>query len=298
MTNLPHTPHSADLLPIVQDEKEIAELLAENLAARGFETITAGNGEEMFEALDAAAPRRPDLILLDIMLPGEDGLSLCRRLRTPGSGLDETPLIILSALGELTDRVVGLELGADDYLAKPFEMRELLARIRALLRRTRALKKRVDELKKTSTAVQQRVAEGPAGETFPTFRRTEEARFADAADAAKDASVRQTIWRFGSWRVNMDARHLIDESDVTIALSSMEFRLLKLFLLNPQRILTREQILYRMNNRSDAYDRSIDVQISRLRSKLRDSGRNASLIRTMRGDGYMLAVPVLKEAQE
>lgn len=126
MTNRP-------LLLIVEDDAEIAELLEENLRAHGFDTVTAANGVELFSTLET---RRPDLLLLDIMLPGEDGLTLCRRLRAGDGGVSETPIIFLSALGDLTDRVVGLELGADDYLPKPFEMRELLARIRAVLRRS------------------------------------------------------------------------------------------------------------------------------------------------------------------
>ena len=121
----------APLILIVEDEAEIAELLEENLHALGFETCAVRDGAGLFDALSR---RKPSLILLDIMLPGEDGLSLCKRLRVPGSGFETVPIIFLSALGELADRVVGLEIGADDYLAKPFEMRELVARIRALLR--------------------------------------------------------------------------------------------------------------------------------------------------------------------
>ena len=199
-----------------------------------------------------------DLILLDIMLPGEDGLSLCRKLRVPGTPYEYTPVIFLTALGELTDRVVGLELGGDDYLPKPFEMRELVARIRALLRRA-----------------------AMSG--------------TDGGEVDTGPSVSQcTLWKFGPWRVNTGARALIDEHDVTIALSAMEFRLLMMFLQHPQQIISRESILEHMADRSDSYDRSIDVQVSRLRAKLRDSGRNPTLIRTMRGDGYMLAVPVKK----
>ncbi|MDO5537099.1 MAG: response regulator, partial [Desulfovibrionaceae bacterium] len=120
---------------IVEDEQEISELLEENLGALGFRTHAVSDGQGLFAAL---AEKRYDLILLDIMLPGEDGLSLCRRLRAPGTPYQNTPIIFLSALGELTDRVVGLELGGDDYLPKPFNMRELVARIRALLRRSAA----------------------------------------------------------------------------------------------------------------------------------------------------------------
>ncbi len=243
----------ADIL-IVEDEPEISELLEENLNALGFHTLAVPDGAGMFAEL---TQNKYDLILLDIMLPGEDGLSLCRRLRTPGAPYEHTPVIFLTALGELTDRVVGLELGGDDYLPKPFEMRELVARIRALLRRAAAPK-------------------------------------ADNGLTAERAGSQCLIWKFGPWRVNIGARHLIDEHDVTVALSAVEFRLLMLFLQQPQRIISRESILEHMADRCDSYDRSIDVQVSRLRAKLRDSGRNPTLIRTMRGDGYMLAVPVEK----
>lgn len=246
----------APLILIVEDEAEIDELLEENLHALGFETCAVRDGAGLFDALSR---RKPSLILLDIMLPGEDGLSLCKRLRVPGSGFETVPIIFLSALGELADRVVGLEIGADDYLAKPFEMRELVARIRALLRRSSM--SGMSETQHTTMHVPEEVAE---------------------------------IWKFGPWRINMAAHHLIDENDVAVALSANEFKLLKYFLMNPRRVLTRDMILDRMGSRSDTYDRSIDVQISRLRSKLRDSGRNASLIRTLRGDGYMLVVPVSK----
>lgn len=245
----------ADIL-IVEDEQEISELLEENLNALGFRTVAVGDGTGMFAEL---AQNRYDCILLDIMLPGEDGLSLCRRLRAPGTPYEHTPVIFLTALGELTDRVVGLELGGDDYLPKPFEMRELVARIRALLRRAAA------------------------------------ARTDESGPDAKRSNSQCTLWKFGPWRVNTGARHLIDDHDVTIALSAMEFRLLMLFLQHPQQIISREHILEHMADRSDSYDRSIDVQVSRLRAKLRDSGRNPTLIRTMRGDGYMLAVPVEKK---
>lgn len=240
---------------IVEDDREISELLEENLNALGFRTVAVGDGAAMFAEL---AQHTYDAILLDIMLPGEDGLSLCRRLRTPGTPCEHTPVIFLTALGELTDRVVGLELGGDDYLPKPFEMRELVARIRALLRR----------------AAMPGTDDGRAG--------------------TASSGLQCTLWKFGPWRVDTGARHLIDERDVTVALSAMEFKLLLLFLRHPQQIVSRERILEHMADRSDSYDRSIDVQVSRLRAKLRDSGRNPTLIRTMRGDGYMLAVPVEK----
>ncbi len=248
---------AATRILIIEDDTEISELLQEGLTARGFETYALDSGKRLF---DGALDFVPDVILLDVMLPGDDGLTICRKMRQAGSGFETTPLIIVSALGELTDRVVGLEIGADDYLVKPFEMHELVARIRALLRRTQ----------RTTAAVTQTVAHT----TEPQRR----------------------IWQFANWRIDMDARNLIDETGVTIALSSMEFKLLEYFLLNPHRVLTRELILERIGSHSEYYDRSLDVQMSRLRAKLRDSGRNPTLIRTMRGDGYMLAVSVTKDA--
>lgn len=242
---------------IVEDDEEISELLKENLSLYGFSVWTFQNGATFFDALMQHAP---DLIILDIMLPGENGLSICKRLRAPGSSMEFVPLIFLTALGDLTDRVVGLELGADDYLAKPFEMRELVARIRALLRRS--------------------------GHKEPN----------NSANTANNLlnSLSHQIWRFGGWKIDIGARQLIDDKDVTVSLSSNEFKLLMLFLSNPQRVLTRESILNHLGSRMDNYDRSIDVQISRLRSKLRDNAKNPSIIRTMRGDGYMLSVTVQK----
>lgn len=246
----------ADIL-VVEDDREISELLQENLEALGFHAVCVFDGEGMFAEL---AENTYDLVLLDIMLSGEDGLSLCRRLRASGSAWKRIPVIFLTALGELADRVVGLELGGDDYIVKPFEMRELVARIRALLRRTRD--------------AQPAPSEGSASASVET---------------------RPSILRFGPWRLNVGARNLIDEKDVTVSLSAMEFRLLMMFVQRPQQIVSRESILEYMADRTDSYDRSIDVQVSRLRAKLRDSGRNPTLIRTMRGDGYMLAVPVTRE---
>lgn len=246
-------PQSTKVL-IVEDDPEISQLLQDNLNATGFKAATAEDGKSMFAAL---AENSFDILLLDIMLPGEDGLSLCRKLRTPEAPYEDLPIIFLTALGEMTDRVVGLEMGADAYLVKPFEMRELVALVRAVLRRTN--------------------------------RRGQN----HSREGAIPVEV-NNIWSFGPWKVNMAARHLVDGQGVVIALSSIEFRLLALFLENPQKLLSRERILEYMAERSRGYDRSIDVQISRLRAKLGENGRNASLIRTMRGDGYMLAVPVEK----
>ena len=240
---------------IVEDDEEISSLLKENLSAIGFDAVAVNNGSELFSNLQK---RVPDLILLDIMLPGEDGLRLCRKLKAQGSATELTPLIFVSALGELTDRVVGLEIGADDYLAKPFEMRELVARIRALLRRTAATRSVLSEKTQAMDGTQ--------------------------------------ILRFGKWRLNTDSHALIDENDVVVTLSSLEFKLLTVFLNNPQRVLSREALMNHLDSRPDSFDRSIDVQISRLRAKLHDNARSPKLIQTMRGDGYMFAETAVRES--
>jgi two-component system OmpR family response regulator len=237
---------------IVDDDREIRELLEENLTNFGFSPVAVANGREMFNRLESD---KYDVVLLDVMLPGEDGLALCRRLRTPGAPYEHTPVIFLTALGDTTDRVVGLELGGDDYLPKPFQMRELVARIRALLRR----------------------ASIPSG----------------AGNTPETASRTHGIWSFGRWRLNILSRNLIDQDEVVTPMGGSEFKLLMLFLENPQKVISRDDILEHMAERAaDVYDRSIDVQISRLRAKLQDDARNPELIRTLRGDGYMLTAPV------
>lgn len=206
---------------IVDDDEEIRSLLSDYLRRNGFSTCTAGNAAEFLEV----QRRVPcSLIVMDIMLPGMNGLELFRTLRAEST----VPVIFLTALGDITDRIVGLELGADDYLSKPFEPRELLARIRTVLRRT----------------------EG-------------------------------------------GARHLVAPDGVVVSLSGTEYRLLEIFLQNPQRVLSRDELLERTQGRNAVpYDRSIDVQISRLRTRLRDNGREPQLIKTVRGDGYVLATDV------
>ena len=244
---------------IVDDDQELRELIAETLAEYGYASEAAGNGTEMFKAL---ARSIFDMILLDIMMPGEDGLSLCRTLRTPGTLYSKIPIIFLTALKDTTDKVVGLEIGGDDYLGKPFQSRELIARIRALLRRS-----------------------GASGDLASANVRQDKISI--------ESEKSNSLLLFGNWKLNAMARHLIDENGVVVPLSAAEFRLLSLFLEHPQQIVTRDKIMDYLAERSlNIYDRSIDAQISRLRAKLRDKGPNPALIRTMRGDGYMLAAPV------
>ena len=222
---------------IVDDDADIRAGLVEVFERAGFAAASAGDVAAMERSLAAVSA---DLIVLDLMMPGEDGLSACKRL----SGKGRPPIIMLSALGDDADRIVGLEIGADDYLAKPCNPRELMARARAVLRRAR-------------DAAGAPVAEGR---------------------------------RFAGFRLDIARRELIDPDDVVIPLSAGEFRLLRTFVERPQRVLSREQLLdLAFNDDSEAYDRAVDVQVSRLRRKLERPG-GIEIIRTVRGEGYLFAI--------
>jgi two-component system OmpR family response regulator len=227
---------------VVDDDGEILSLVAKYLRSNGFRVHAARSGPEMNEALRHGAI---DLIVLDVMLPGRNGLDLCRDIRRTSS----IPVIMLTAKGEETDRIIGLEVGADDYLPKPFNPRELLARINAVLRRVRAQDQRSSE---------------PRGRAF----------------------------LFGGWRLDTLKRELVNPEGIVVDLSTGEYDLLLAFLEAPQRVLTREFLLDAARNRSiDAFDRSIDVQVSRLRRKL---GSAEDLIKTVRGAGYLFATDVIR----
>jgi two-component system OmpR family response regulator len=226
---------------MVDDDPGIRDVVSDFLGRHGYSVSTAADAREMGEALQ----RGPvDLIVLDVMLPGEDGLAICRRL----AGVDDSPpIIMLSAMSEDTDRIVGLEVGADDYVSKPCNPRELLARVRAVLRRT-----------------EQRV----------------------------EPSVSAADCEFSGWRLDLVRRELRSPQAVVVHLSSGEFGLLRAFVENPQRVLTRDQLLELARGpESDAFDRAIDVQISRLRRKL-DDGGGQDLIRTVRNEGYLFTAKV------
>jgi two-component system OmpR family response regulator len=235
-----------DRILIVDDDAEIRSLLGEYLRKNGYETAVAAEGRAMWAAL---ARGKVDLIVLDLMLPGEDGLTLCRKLRAES----DTPVIMLTARGEETDRIVGLEMGADDYLAKPFSPRELLARIKSVLRRTRSL---------------------------PRNLRADDAR----------------AIAFAGWRMDAVARHLVSADGVVTSLSGSEYQLLRIFLSHASHVLTRDQLMLLSKGReADPLDRSIDIQVSRLRQRLGDDSADPQIIKTVRGEGYVLAVPVVVE---
>ncbi len=232
-----------DCILIVDDEPEIRRLLVDYLVRNGFDAVAAHDGHEMWHMLDHHAV---DLLVLDLMLPDTDGLTLCRDLRAKSS----LPVIMLTARGEETDRIVGIEMGADDYLVKPFNPRELLARIKSILRRTRAL---------------------------PPNLKPEPAR----------------CLGFAGWCLDTAERLLTAPDGVVTPLSGGEFRLLRILLDHPNRVVTRDQLIEMIHGReAEAYDRAIDVQVSRLRLRLRDNSREPQLIKTVRGEGYVLAASV------
>lgn len=239
-----------DHILIVDDDRDIRTLLADYLEKQGLRCTAAADGREMKSALER---HRIDLIVLDVMLPGEDGLTLCRNLRASGGAHANTPVLMLTARGEEMDRIVGLEMGADDYLPKPFVPRELYARIRAILRRARALPPNMDA----------------------------------------PSHARSTELRFGAWRLDTVSRNLIDGDGVIVPLSGAEYRLLSVFVSHPQSVLSRDQLMELTQGReADVFDRSIDLLVSRLRQRLRDNAREPMLIKTVRNEGYVLAAAV------
>ncbi|KAA8668531.1 response regulator [Pantoea dispersa] len=242
-----------DHILVVDDDRDIRELITDYLIKSGYRATGAANGREMRAVLSSSLV---DLVVLDIMMPGDDGLTLCRQLRSdPRQNL---PVLMLTARSEETDRILGLEMGADDYLIKPFVARELLARIKAILRRTRALP--------------------------PNLHITGAGR----------------IIAFGEWQLDTSARHLLDSDGVIVALSGAEYRLLRVFLDHPQRVLNRDQLLNLTQGRdAELFERSIDLLVSRLRQRLRDDAREPAYIKTVRSEGYVLAsTVVIKEAHQ
>ena len=233
-------------LLLVDDDEDILALLTSFFRKHSHIVSTAMNGAEMFAALNKQSI---DLVILDVMLQNEDGFSLCSRLRAASA----VPVIMLTAMADHTDRVVGLEIGADDYLTKPFDPRELLARVKAVLRRT-----------------PETVAPAKRSETRP-------------------------VLCFAGWRLDVARRELRSAGNALVLLSGGEFDLLLAFAEHPRRVLTRDQLIDLARGSAHvAYDRSIDVQVSRLRYKLEDDPKSPSLIRTVRNGGYIFETEVTR----
>ncbi len=244
---------TTDHILVVDDDRDIRELIVDYLLKSGYRATGAANGKEMRAVLDKQAV---DLVVLDIMMPGDDGLTLCRQLRS-GQHKD-LPILMLTARHDDMDRILGLEMGADDYVVKPFVARELLARIKAIMRRFRTLP--------------------------PNLQVTEAGR----------------IIAFGDWQLDTSARHLLDPTGTIVALSGAEYRLLRVFVDHPQRVLTRDQLLnFTQGRDAELFERSIDLLVSRVRQRLNEDARTPLYIKTARSEGYVFSMPVsILEAKE
>lgn len=235
-TGLPH-------ILVVDDDRQIRTMLARYLADHGLRTTMADGGEAMMDLFGA---HQFDVVVLDVMMPGDDGFTLCQRLRARST----VPIILLTARDTDTDRVIGLELGADDYVPKPFNPRELLARIRAMLRRASMIP-----------------ATGGGG--------------------------KQSCFRFAGWTLDLARRALTSPRGTRVDLTTAEFDLLTALAQHPQHVMSRDQLLDLVHGRSSLnIDRSIDVQVSRLRRKIEEDPHKPLLIRTVRNGGYYFAVDV------
>jgi DNA-binding response OmpR family regulator len=228
---------------VVDDDPDVRDLLDDYLSEQGYTVLSADNAATARELLDEEPPR---VVLLDVGLPGEDGLSLARHIR---ERLD-IGIIMISGAGETVDRIVGLEVGADDYVAKPFDPRELKARLKSVLRRY----------------------ERPVGAEAPAVR---------GAEPTRRVAV-------GACVLDLDSRQLFDAEGGEIPLTRMEFELLEVLVKRPNRPLTRDQLLNLTQNRDwDPFDRSVDIRVARLRRKIEADPERPQCIRTVRGLGYM-----------
>lgn len=229
---------------MIEDDARLASMVGEYLEREGYAFSHVGTGEDGLAAVQA---QQPDMVLLDLMLPGMDGLEVCRRLRSQAGTTAQVPLLMLTAKGDPMDRVVGLEMGADDYLPKPFEPRELLARVRAVLRRK-----------------------------------------SDAPGMPAPES-RQAVLRFGSLAIDRDARS-VSVNDQLVDLTSYQFDLLVTLAERAGRVLTRDQIMEAVRGRElEAFDRSIDVHVGRIRNAIETDSKHPRRILTVRGVGYVFA---------
>jgi len=229
-------------IAVVEDDPDISQTMVQCMTEHGFVVTAARSGRDLDRVLSIS---KIDLVILDVGLPGEDGLSICRRLRNQSA----VPIIMVTARAAETDRIVGLEIGADDYLPKPFSPRELVARVRAVLRRA-------------------------------------------TAQNDNNRAPPKTL-QFEGWKLDMARRQLLDPSGVPMPLTSGEFNILAIFCQNPQKVLSRDSLLDMLHGRAAAvFDRSVDVQISRLRRKIEPNLKNPTFIKTVRYGGYFFTPSV------
>jgi two-component system phosphate regulon response regulator OmpR len=248
---------TAPTLLVVDDEPELRGLLAEYFGRHGFAVQTASDAAQ---AREQVAASRPDLAVLDINMPGENGLSLARWLR---SAHPQVAVVMLTTASESVDRIVGLELGADDYVSKPYELRELLARVRAVLRRS------------------QLTAASPVAVSSTS---------AGAVTSEAAATTRQV--RFGERVLDLDQRRLLASDGSEIEITAAEYDLLALFARHPNRPLNRDQIMEQAHNRGwDVFDRSIDLRVMRLRRKIETNPDKPEVLKTVRNVGYVYVPP-------
>jgi len=232
-----------DHILVVDDQQEICDLVREYLSDEGFRVSTANDGAAMRETMARDAV---DLVILDLVLRGEDGLQLARELRSQS----DIGIIMLTGRGETVDRIIGLEMGADDYLSKPFHLRELLARVRSVLRR-------------------------------------------GASRGGDKSGAPRSRVRFAGWTLDLASRELMSPSGEDVRLTTGEFELLAAFVNHANQVLSRDRLLDLSRHReAGPFDRTIDVQVGRLRRKLEDDPKNPTLIKTVRAGGYMFTAPV------
>ena len=231
---------------VVDDQREICDLVQDYLSDEGYRVSIANDGAAMRRVMAQSAV---DLVILDLMLPGEDGLTLARALRD----VSDVGIIILTGRGDTVDRIIGLEMGADDYLPKPFHPRELLARVRSVLRRV-------------------------------------------SSRTAENASAARSRARFAGWNLDLASRELRSPSGKEVRLTTGEFDLLAVFVNNANQVLTRDRLLDLARNReAGPFDRTIDVQVGRLRRKLESDPQRPTLIKTVRGSGYIFTPAIEAE---
>ncbi|HEX3573792.1 MAG TPA: response regulator [Rhodopila sp.] len=239
---------SVSRVAVVEDDPEISRMMTNYMTDHGFEVTAARSGRDLDKVMSGG---KIDCVILDVGLPGEDGLSICRRLR----GKSSVPIIMVTGRGSDTDRIVGLELGADDYLPKPFNPRELVARVRAVMRR--------------SAGIEQPQPQSPQ------------------------------VLAFEGWRLDMARRQLFTPEGAPRSLTSGEFNILAIFCQNPRKVLSRDDLLDLLHGRAAAvFDRSVDVQISRLRRKIETNLKDPSFIKTVRYGGYFFTPQVTAISEE